>query len=1145
MSLPSSRVRSPGATEASVLAGSAGILVLGMHRSGTSALARALNAMGAYAGAADELLPAHERDNPLGYWERRDVMLAHDHFLQSCGYAWDRVAGFTPAAIDAGAWDTLRSRLAPVVAAMRGASAPWLIKDPRLCLLLPAWLALEPQAACVVAVRDPREIVASLVDTHRGVYTTHFLLALWEKYTRTLLDGLGGRRALFVSYGALVAAPTVQCQRLQEGLVALGVRGLTADGAAMLERGLQRSRGAAHAQLSPSQAQLFEWLSAQAQAPGPVVAGGWPAADGPDAQLAEYQRAVDDAVRRSRAAAVGEFEQHLAQIEARLQHQENERVGWLSELAARREHNEQLLRAIDEAQQGNRQLQQGIADVNARAERVQEILDAERIQAGEVAAELARTAAALERSAAEVDQVRETLDTLQTTHEVLQADREQLQANHEVLQAAHETLRSEHHALRAEWAVLVTDRDELRAGLDASEQERQSLQATLARAVAERETFRTELTRHSDALSASVRDLQSSWSWRITAPLRLVGDALRYPLWKKTERWLWRAYYAMPGLDPARKRRLIVWLHARAPWLTRGTQSYDLYTRSQALTAPGGTNPAQRMDDARATALLSQLGTATRFSIILAVDNADAARLTAAIHSILRQFYPSWELLVVVSGAPAPPVQAALQAFTEQDLRIKLRTAKRSDGAAGLNAAVRAARGDYIVFVGADSELARDALLEFAQTIADQGPDLIYCDEDSITRDGRHAEPSFKPEFSLDYLLSTNFIGRCSAVRRDLLQGAGAFRSGFDGAEHYDMLLRVSEQGTRIAHIAKVLLHRHALDPRRAVGAGENPMANAIKALRESVARRGIDAEVGPGRLPETYRVRRRIHGSPLVSVLLPFRDKPDLLRTCVTSVLEKTRYANFELVGIDNGSVDEETHELMRALSARDARVRFIRHDVPFNYSAIVNFGVGHTHGDHLLMLNNDTEVIGAEWMEALLEHSQRPEVGAAGALLLYPNKSIQHGGVIVGLGGVAGHAHLMLGSTQPGYCGRAQVIQNLSAVTFACAMTRRDVFDRLGGLDSVHLTAAYNDIDYCLRLREAGYMIVYTPYAELFHHESASRPHDLHPAQRARYEAEIRYMKERHARILASGDPYYSPNLSLAEGFVPSLAYADTLPG
>jgi GT2 family glycosyltransferase len=623
--------------------------------------------------------------------------------------------------------------------------------------------------------------------------------------------------------------------------------------------------------------------------------------------------------------------------------------------------------------------------------------------------------------------------------------------------------------------------------------------------------------------------------------LRTVGGLFK-ALKPKAERALWRWYYALPG-DAMRKRRRIVWLHTHAAWLTRGTESYRIHAGVSALAAVR-TVAAHRMDEDRAHALLTKLGASIRFSLVLLAGDADQEQVARTVGSLVRQYYPNWELLILADSSTAGEHRGALEDLAAPDPRIHVRYHKRSDDRAdSYNAALRFSKGDFVAFLDNAGTLTRDALLEIAGAINRSNADLVYCDDDTVKTDGRHSEPSFKPDFSLDYLFSANFIGGFSAVRRRLLQALGGFRRGLGSARDHDLLLRISEKTQRIEHVAHVLYHRHDVASGRAPSADGSETA-ALNALRDALARRGIEADVEAGRLPDTYRVRRHVAGTPLVSILLPFRDKPELLKTCVTSVLEKTRYANFELVGIDNGSAAEETHALMRELSDRDSRVRFIRHDVPFNYSAIVNFAVTHARGEHLLMLNNDTEVISEEWMEALLEHSQRPEVGAVGALLQFPNDSIQHGGVIVGVGGVAGHAHLMLPARHPGYCGRAQVIQNLSAVTFACAMTRRDVFDRVGGLDAVHLIAAYNDIDYCLRLREAGYLIVYTPYAELYHHESASRPHDLHPAQRARYEGEIRYMKERHARFLERGDPYYSPHLSLTQPFLPLLDYAERLP-
>ena len=1004
------------------------ILVLGMHRSGTSAVARLVAAAGAYAGADEELLPPHPRDNPQGYWERNDLMLAHDRFLRESGYAWDRVAGFDAGTIGLDARRAFEARLREIVAPLGSRGTPWLVKDPRLCLLLPLWLPLASDAACVVVVRNPREIAASLRDTHRGVFTSVFPVLLWEKYMRTLLDSLAGRCALFVAYEELMRDPRGQFRRLQQGLAALGVRGLDdtgVDPARLCDARLHRNSVEAHVNLTPEQTALYDWLAAQARLPGPVEVRGYPRAPAPDVALAEFERAFDHHARLGRESTLPERD------------------------SLRAEADKQIRRA-NEA----------------------------RIEADAVAAKLT-----------------------ETTHE----------------------------------------RDRLRRDADAAHVHAENMQRLAG-----------ELRGHIAELQQGMQSLRTSWSWKLTAPLRALAGLFRWRPSARAEQRLFRWYYAIPGISSARKRDGILWLHRHARWLTQHTLSYQIHARSEAAVAPPpspAVGVAPRMDAARAEAVVARMPAPVLISIVMPVYNVERRWLLAAVDSVRRQFYPHWQLCIADDASTrAETIEALREIEALGDIRIHVRRLPRNLGIAGAsNAALGMATGAYVGLLDHDDALARDALLEVAQAIAARAPDILYSDEDKLEPDGRHAEPHFKPDFNIDYFFSINYVCHFSVLRRTLIERIGGFRSGYEGAQDYDLLLRATEQGERVEHIPKVLYHWRKTTASTAAFSGAKAASweAGQRALADSLTRRGIAASVQAGPYPNTFRLRRAIAGQPLVSILVPFRDKPELLSTCFQSILVRTDYSNFEIIGIDNGSSHGKTLALMRKLAQRDARVRFVQYDAPFNYSKVNNFGARHARGEHLLLLNNDTEVIAAEWLDAMLEHSQRPEVGVVGAKLLYADRRIQHAGVIIGIGGVAGHAHLNEPADRPGYFGRAQLVQDLSAVTFACAMTRRDVFEQLGGLNEDDLTIAFNDIDYCLRAREAGYLVVYTPYAELYHYESRTRGYEDDPAKQARFFGEITYMQRRHAAVLKNGDPYYNPNLRLdTNDFSPLPGYVEALP-
>ena len=397
--------------------------------------------------------------------------------------------------------------------------------------------------------------------------------------------------------------------------------------------------------------------------------------------------------------------------------------------------------------------------------------------------------------------------------------------------------------------------------------------------------------------------------------------------------------------------------------------------------------------------------------------------------------------------------------------------------------------------------------------------DLVYTDEDKLDERGSRVEPFFKPDWSPDLLLSMNYICHLAVVRRSLMESAGGFRSGFEGSQDYDLFLRLTERTQQIAHVPKVLYHWRKIQESAAARRTAKPYAleSAKRALREALERRQVSAEVTMP-TPGLYRVAYALPSPrPLVSIVMPTRDRAGLLRTCVSSIDERSTYRDYEIIIVDNGSTEPET---IRYLEEIGSRHRVLRRDEPFNWSALNNWAAKQARGDLLLFMNNDMEVENSDWLEALVEHAVRPGVGAVGAKLIYPTRTLQHAGVVLGLGGVAGHAFKNLPEADPGYCYLPHVIRNVSAVTGACMLVAREAYDAVGGFDE-SLRVAFNDIDFCLKLRQRGYRVVWTPYAVLLHYESASRG-SLHPPE------DEALMRHRWATVLPR-DPYYNPNLTL----------------
>jgi GT2 family glycosyltransferase len=516
-------------------------------------------------------------------------------------------------------------------------------------------------------------------------------------------------------------------------------------------------------------------------------------------------------------------------------------------------------------------------------------------------------------------------------------------------------------------------------------------------------------------------------------------------------------------------------------------------------------------------------------SIIMPVYNIDPKWLDKAIKSIEAQWYENWELCIADDKSTNVETITYLKAI--DDPRIKIKFLEENLNISGAsNAALEMAEGEYIALMDNDDESTPDALYEMVKVINREDADLIYSDEDFIDTEGICSNPHFKPDFSPDLLLSHNYMTHFTCFKRSLLEKVGPFNSKYDGSQDYDLFLRLTEKTSNIHHIPKVLYHWRMLEGSTSANSEAKPEAldRGRFVLQDTLMRRGIEGTVEHANMHHYFRVRYHIKHNPLVSIIIPFKDKPELLEMSVGSILKRSTYQNYEIIGISNNSEEPATFDMMAYLEKQDARVKFYEYNTEFNYADINNHAVNtYAKGEHLLLLNNDIEVISPSWMEAMLEHSQRDEVGCVGAKLYYPDDTVQHAGIIIGLGGYAGHSHKMYPRNNPGYFNRLMVVQNVSAVTAACLMVKKEIYQKVGGMDAENFKVAYNDVDFCLRVRREGYLNIFTPYAEMYHHESISRGYETTPEKVARFQQEKDALFARHGDMLTQGDPYYNPNL------------------
>ena len=519
-------------------------------------------------------------------------------------------------------------------------------------------------------------------------------------------------------------------------------------------------------------------------------------------------------------------------------------------------------------------------------------------------------------------------------------------------------------------------------------------------------------------------------------------------------------------------------------------------------------------------------------SIVVPVYNTPQVFLRQMIESVQNQSYSEWELCIGNASPENKEMKKILEEY-KNDARIKVVEIPENKGISqNTNRAMETASGEWIGLLDHDDLLAPNALYEIAKAVNEHlDAEVIYTDEDKVTTDLKeHFQPHLKPDFNLDLLRSNNYICHFFVASRDLIKRVGGFRPEFNGAQDYDLILRCTEQAKQIVHIPKILYHWRV----HKASTADNPASKMYafdagkRAIEEHLVRCRTKGTVQHTKDLGFYRVKYEVCGEPLVSIIIPNKDQSEALKKCLDSIREKTSYRNYEIIIVENNSEEPETFAFYKKIAGE--KIKIVTWEGEFNYSAINNFGVRHARGDYLLLLNNDVEIINGDWLTEMLSHCQRKEVGIVGAKLYYPDNTIQHAGIIIGIGGVAGSVFVGLPRAFSGYLHKASIQLDLSAVTAACMLVKRSVFEQVGGLEE-KLKVAFNDVDFCLRVREKGYLVVYDPYAELYHYESKTRGAEDTKEKIRRFQTEIEYMRSHWIGLLKKGDPYYNCNLSLTK--------------
>lgn len=631
---------------------------------------------------------------------------------------------------------------------------------------------------------------------------------------------------------------------------------------------------------------------------------------------------------------------------------------------------------------------------------------------------------------------------------------------------------------------------------------------------------RDELNNRLQVITTEHDVIINSTCWKITKPIRITLDCTKKIL--KSNRY---THLVCKGLKCLKQNGVKCTLK-RIKKKLNSAKGYNNYAKQLILSE-------NEMLQQKNTSFSKEI----KFSIVVPIYNTPEKFLCEMINSCIDQTYENWELcLADGSDNEHDYVGKIIKNYIKKDKRIKYKKLDKNRGISeNTNECIEMANGDYIALFDHDDLLHPSALFEYMKVICEKDADFIYCDE--LTFEGsldKVITMHFKPDYAIDNLRANNYICHFSVFKKSLIDEVGMFRKEFDGSQDHDMILRLTEKAQNIIHIPKVLYFWRSHP--NSVAADINSKTYAIdagkRAVKDHINRCGLNAVVESSRaFPTIYRIKYEIVNTPKISIIIPNKNNKEVLEKCINSIINKSTYKDIEIIIVENGSNENELFNYYEKLKTYN-NIKVIVYDkqIKFNYSAINNFAVNYATGEQLIFMNNDIEVITETWIEEMLMYSQRKDVGAVGAKLYYPDDTIQHAGIILKLGAhrCAGHGHYRCEKNNLGYMGRLYYAQNSSAVTAACLMMKKSIFQEIGGFDET-FEVAFNDVDLCMRIRKAGYLIVWTPCAELYHYESISRGAEDTPEKQARFKGEVERFQKRWKKELEEGDPYYNPNLTL----------------